>query len=951
MKTINLKQLTLIFISLFFGTNQLMSQTIISGTITDQESKEGLMGVSIMVEDKVTGTVTDLDGYFSIITNERPPFNLDFSMLGFESRTVNIITSGQEVNLEMSPQIIKSEEVVVAASRVEESIMKAPVTIEKLGLQEIRSSGSFDAYSGLANLKGVQMNTSSLTFSSINTRGFADVQNFRFIQLLDGVEMNSPGLNYPSGTIAAPSDIDVLSMELVPGAGSALYGANAFNGMLLMNTKNPFYYQGLSAEIKGGITMQGAGGIQPFGEVGFRYAHAFNDKFAFKITGSALAVHDWVANDESYHVTNDVILTGAPILSADDPNFQAVHRYGDEVAVPVFLGDTTMNINRTGIAERDIIDYNQQLFKANAALHYRISENVELIYDFRFLHTDAVLRHTTIYPLKDLQQYVHKLELRNNATFFRAYYSMENAGNSSYLLGTGAYIQEGLKSSADWSADYSAAYRGQVPGVDAQDHTVARAYADSDIPGRNSDLFQTLRANTLANPDLLTGGSKLVDRTSFIHAEGNYDFTPIWDIVSFQLGGSFRRYNLVSEGHLFNDGADGFNKPIGIMEYGAYLQASKTLFKDILTLRASARVDKNQNFKLRVTPRASAVVSFGKERKHNIRFSYQTGFRNPASQETYIALDLGQVILLGGVEDNINNYTYTLLSDNPLTGASAGTTVNGADIVNGLVTLSSFGAFSLTNDPNVLVASNISRLEQEKITSFDFGYKALIGKRIYLDLNGYYNIYDDFVTRVLAFSPETFRAYSVYTNIDDQIISYGGSIGLDISLPKKFNIGANYTFTTFDASTAEQNNPEFLPSFNTPQHRANFSFSNLDVWKGLGFNIKYRWSDSYLWQSPFGQNTIESYHVLDAAITYKMKKIGTLFKIGGTNLLNQEYRQIYGGPNIGSQFYVGITYDPLMYKGYFKRKKGGGKKDKKDKNKKDKDKGKDGNGTPGHTRF
>lgn len=950
MKTINLTRLALILISLLFGTKQLMSQTIISGTITDQENKEGLMGVSIMVEDKVTGTVTDLDGYFSIITSERPPFNLEFSMLGFEGRTVKIITSGQEVNLEMSEQTIKSAEVVVAASRVEESIMKAPVTIEKLGLQEIRSSGSFDAYSGLANLKGVQMNTSSLTFSSINTRGFADVQNFRFVQLLDGVEMNSPGLNYPSGTIAAPSDIDVLSMELVPGAGSALYGANAFNGMLLMNTKNPFYYQGLSAEIKGGITMQDAAGIRPFGEVGFRYAHAFKDKFAFKIVGSAMSVYDWVADDESYHMTNDVVLRGSPVLDADDPNFQAVHRYGDEVSVPVFLGDTIININRTGIAERDILDYNQQLFKANAALHYRVSENIELIYDFRFLHADAILRHTTIYPLKDLQQQVHKLELRNHATFFRAYYSLENAGNSSYLLGTGAYIQEGLKSSADWSADYTAAYLGQVPGVTAQDHAAARVHADSDIPASDSDLFQTLRTNTLTNPDLLTGGSKLVDRTSFVHAEGNYDFTPIWDVVSFQLGGSFRRYNLVSEGHLFNDGANGFNKPIGIMEYGAYLQASKSLFKDILTLRASARMDKNQNFKLRVTPRASAVVSFGKERKHNIRFSYQTGFRNPASQETYIALDLGQAILLGGVDDNINNYNYTLASDNPLTGAPSGTTIAGTDIVDGLVTLESFGLFSATGNPAALALSNISRLEQEKITSFDFGYKALIGDRVYLDLNGYYNIYDDFVTRVLAFSPQAFRAYSLYTNIDDQIVSYGGSVGVDVALPKKFNIGANYTFTNFDASTAESNNPEFLPSFNTPQHRANVTFSNMDVWKGLGFNIKYRWSDSYLWQSPFGQNTIQSYHVLDAAITYKMKQIGTLFKIGGTNLMNQEYRQIYGGPNVGTQLYVAITYDPLIYKGYFKRKKGGGKKDKKDKKDKN-DKNEDDNGTPGHTRF
>ncbi|MEO1654743.1 MAG: carboxypeptidase-like regulatory domain-containing protein, partial [Bacteroidota bacterium] len=259
------------------------AQSTIKGKLTDQESGEPLIGVAIVVKGKLTGTTTDANGEFTLQTNSTPPFTIIISSLGYVSQEVEIASANQEVNVALAPSAVKMDQMVITASKVEESIMEAPVSVEKLEIAELRNTPSFDLYDAIGNLKGVQVNNGSLTFSSVNTRGFADMQNWRFIQLIDGMEANAPGLNYPVGGNSGPANIDIASIELVPGASSALYGANAFNGLLSITTKDPFYYQGLSAYVKGGATVQEAGGTNPLFEFGARYAKAFNDKFAFKL--------------------------------------------------------------------------------------------------------------------------------------------------------------------------------------------------------------------------------------------------------------------------------------------------------------------------------------------------------------------------------------------------------------------------------------------------------------------------------------------------------------------------------------------------------------------------------------------------------------------------------------------------------------------------------------------
>lgn len=888
------------------GTAWAQSRVQVTGTVLDEVTGERLVGANVRIKDRLVGAVTNNQGVFNLDTEATLPFTLVISYIGYRPSEVEINQSRQEVNVRLDPDVTVGNEVVVAASRVEESYLESPVSVQQLSALELQTDPAVDAYSAIANLKGVQMSTGSLTFSSVNTRGFADMQNWRFVQLVDGMDMAPPGLNYALGSNSSVSDLDLASIELVPGPGSALYGANAFNGVLVLRTKSPFLHKGLSAYVRGGATEQTAAGTNGFVDFGARYAETFGDRFALKANVTYLSAEDWQADDRSFYISPQRVSQREQLLDTPrtDPNYDAVNVYGDEVQVPVNLGgEQPALINRSGIPEEDIIDYGVENLRLQGSLHYRLAEGVEAFYDYRYMTGDAILRHTTIYPLVNFQQQLHKLEVAGNTFFLRGYYSQEDAKDSYAMLVTGRFIQEGLKPSELWAAEYGAAFRGEVSGVEAESHAAARAYADRDIPGPNSEIFQTLRDATLSNSDISTGGSKFVDKTAMWHLEGNYNLSSYLDVVDVQVGANFRQYILDSEGQLFNDGPLGFDDPIPVNEYGAYTQAALPLVNDRLKLAGSIRYDKNENFDARFTPRGSAVFVLGPDREHALRVSGQTGFRNPAAQETYIALDIGAAILLGGVEDNIENYSVQ---------APDGSIIDGRTLHEGLVTLPSFQQFAATGDPTVLEPANLAFLEQERISTLEFGYRGRLGARLLVDVNYYHNWYNDFVSRVTTVSPQAGRAFAVYTNIDQQITSQGAGADIEYVLPGNYRLGGSYSYAWFDAEEAVDENPGFLPSFNTPEHRFNLSFGNRDAYRGFGFSVKYRWSDEYFWQSPFGVGLIDSYSVLDVALLYEVSEIGARLKVGAANLLDESYRQVYGGPEVGSQYYLGLTFDNIV---------------------------------------
>jgi len=246
--------LTSLLLFLSFSFSAFGQGTTVSGTITESSTEDPLAGVNILVKGTVQGTITNISGNFNLSVSNSPPITLVVSYIGFKTQELEISENNtSNLSLQMEEQTLLGQEIVVSASRVEESILRSPVTIEKMDILAIKETASTSFYDAIANLKGVDYSAQGLIHKTINTRGFAANGNTRFVQLIDGIDNQAPGLNFPVGNIVGISDMDLESAELIPGAASALYGPNALNGILLLNSKSPFEYQGLSASTKTGV--------------------------------------------------------------------------------------------------------------------------------------------------------------------------------------------------------------------------------------------------------------------------------------------------------------------------------------------------------------------------------------------------------------------------------------------------------------------------------------------------------------------------------------------------------------------------------------------------------------------------------------------------------------------------------------------------------------------------
>jgi outer membrane receptor protein involved in Fe transport len=905
------------------------AQTTITGNVVDQNN-EPVPGANVVIVGKAIGAISDFDGNFTLQTSETPPFQLRISSIGYSDEVAEITSNNQNITIVISEAQTILDEIVLSASRTPERLFESPVSVERFGLKEIQNTASASFYGGLENLKGVDINTNSLTFQSINTRGFASFANTRFMQLVDGMDNSSPALNFVMGNLVGMNDLDVLSVEILPGASSALYGANAFNGILFMRSKSPFDFQGISTYFKTGITSQEAAGDNDYHDVGIRAAHAFNDKFAVKASLSFMQGTDW-------HAVNEEDLNN-PGATRVNPGYDGLNIYGDEVSTVLnfdALGGLPSGtvgsalVSRTGYAERDLNSYEAESVKFDGAVHFRpFANDVEIIYNYRIGMGSTIYQGANRYYIDNFSMQQQKLEIKNDNFFIRAYKTNEDAGDSYDTRFAAINVNRIWKrdapnpddpSEASWFGDYAATYIGAKLGVgtgvqldDATAHAAARAAADQGrlIPG--TPEFQTAFNSVIANGDLTTG-ARFIDNTKLRHVEANYNFSHLTkDFADIQIGGSYREYELNSGGTIFTD-ADG---PIPYEEYGLYTQIQKKFLDERFKFTGSVRYDKNELFEGFVSPRASLTYTAGDNRNHNFRGSFQTGFRNPTTQDLYIGLNAGRALLVGAAEDNLDRYVVNV----PV--STNGAAIVGSDMVTMVGRAAYENAFSQSSvEAGAPVAVNTALVKPEKVTALELGYRGQIGK-VVVDISGYYNDYEDFISQKIVLSPKygqagdgalsllalqnlDFQPFNAYTNSLADITSYGVTAGIEARVLGNFDFGVNYTFSDFDFDQASD--PDFQPQFNTPKHKVKASFGNTELFKNFGFNINYRWTDEFLWQNSFATGQIPSFSVLDAQINLAVPGIKSVFKVGAANLLGDEYTTAVGTGFIGSQYYLSWT--------------------------------------------
>ena len=950
----------LFILSLFFCSIT-FAQSTITGTVTDSNNVP-ISGANVKVKGENASTISDADGKFSLKTTKKPPFSLDISSVGFSSQNVAVTANNQNVTVTLAGEDMKLDEIVVSASRAPERVRESPVTIERMSAKDIKKSASPNFYDGLENLKEVHMNTSSLSFKSINTRGFATVANTRFMQLVDGMDNSSPLLNFVLGNLIGVSELDVANVELLPGASSALYGANAFNGILFMNSKSPFTNQGITAYAKYGNTNQKAAGSNAYYDYGIRAAHAFTPWFAGKANFTFLKGTDWWAtNYDSRDPKN-------PLATRDDVNYDGVNVYGDEASTNIkSVGQSLAalglvpaaavnllpdyNVSRTGYKEVELTDNIVKNAKADMSLHFKpwkAHQETEFIWQSKFGIGNTVYQGANRYYLNGFFMQQHKLEVKGKNFFVRGYTTTEDGGKSYDMLFTGLNINRQWKADRTWFGEYAGQFITSTLGgaTTEQAHIAARAKADTNrlLPGTAG--FNEAFKKVTSDADVLTG-SKLQDNSRIYHSDANYNFKDMIDFADIQVGGSYRLYELNSGGRIYTDK----DSQINYTDYGFYTQVQKKLLEDRLKFTGSVRYDKSKNFDGNFSPRVSLVYSAGADKNHNFRGSFQSGFRNPTTQDQYIGFNVGSAVLVGSAPDNLTRYTETL----PVTGATgqfyaggATAVLTGVEAYNNSYTLASvraFGAFAIANPGNtpgaaaLLKKSQAKSVQPETVKAVELGYRGQL-KGFNIDLNGYYNTYNKFIGNLTVVSPlygkvsETFdflagaptyatnpavqtlqaissgntRAYQLYTNTDNEIKSIGFGAGVSKKVYKDFELSANYNYAEFDFD--QEKDPSFEASFNTPKQRVKGSISNDKLFKNFGFNVSARWNSEYKWESNFADGMIEAATVLDAQINYTVPAMKSTFKIGAANLGGKEYTQVYGAGAIGQQYFASWTINP-----------------------------------------
>jgi len=942
-------QYLLIIALLFFGFG-INAQTIVKGTVKDAASADVVIGANVVIEGTTVGTISDWDGSFEFMPDRSVPFNIVVSYIGYEDQIIEIIDDSKIKILLVESSNIMTE-VVVKGSRISEENKKSPLTVESLDILAIKETPAASFYEGLGSLKGVDMTTASMGFQVINTRGFNSTSPVRSLQIIDGVDNQAPGLNFSLGNFLGSSELDVLKVDIIVGASSAFYGPNAFNGVISMQTKNPFFQKGLSGLVKvGERNMTNAG---------FRYADALKNKdghdvFAFKINAMYFSANDWEATNYT------------PVFDSrtgeDNPGrFDGVNIYGDEYR-SVFdqLGANPWNqdsknigiYHRTGYREEDLLNYDTKNLKTNLSLNYRLKpskeyESPELILSSSYSNGTTIYQGENRFALKNIQFFQSKIELtKKDKYFLRAYVTKDDAGDTYDPYFTALLLQQASKTDIQWNSAYINNWkRNIIPRMDAAGYPQLTIQTDENgdivtdangIPIFTFDnealdiwnsefqdsLFQWQAESeafaNIANPStedftndfyepgtdrfdeqfnrIVTtpsgdpsGGSLIIDRSALYHVHGEYKFEP--EYVNFiKVGSNARLYRPNSEGTIFIDST---GVTISNFEYGLYA-GSEVNVQENMRLSATLRMDKNQNFDYLFSPAASLVYTPNKTTFY--RLSLSSAIRNPTLSDQYLDFNVGPAILRGNLE--------------------------GRD---SLVTVDSYidfleNIFAPADQRSELEYFNIAPIQPEKVKTIELGYRATLFEKLYVDAGYYFSVYDDFIGFNIGVDPAFFQgipigaqAYRYSANSLNRVTTQGFSIGLNYFVGQYFKVNGNYSWNRLNT---EIDDP-IIPAFNTPEHKFNLGFSGRDMpflSKGnknkFGFNINYKWIQGFIFEgSPQFTGTIEDYGLLDAQINYKLDKLNVTFKLGASNVLNNFVFQTYGGPRVGRMAYASLLYE------------------------------------------
>ena len=814
----------------------------VTGKVTRADDGAALAGVMVGVRGPGTTAVTNTQGRYVLDRVPIGTYTLVFRWLGYKPTEVSVtVTAGgtetADAKLESQP-IALNDLIVTTASKAPERATQAPAAISVIDARTLQTTSiTGQAPLALAAVPGVDLAQNGVNDFNVNTRGFNSSLNRRVLVLIDGRDVATGFLgNQEWNALAVPTE-DIGTMELVRGPGSALYGANAYAGVLNIKTPAAREVVGTKLSVGGGQLSTAKADLRHAGLLyGGRFGYRVNVGYYRSDTWSrSRTLADGTALRTEYTPATDSLAFRSICSSCSRREIRALNGQTAAPGTGVLTGDRDPVKSTYGSARLDYYTANGDV--ATGEFGMALAEN-----------ETAVTGIGRVQITKSIRPYT-RFNYAAKSFDVMAYWNGRNTEEPQYSLASGAGLEE------------------------------------------RSDIF---------------------------HIEGQQKNTFSGDKGRFVLGGSFRKYNINTQRTLINrpddDRSDNYYALFSQLEYK---------LSGVTKLVLAGRYDLGGLITAQFSPKAAIVYT--PTDRHSFRFTFNKAFQTPNYSEFFLNVAAGAPANFTALE--------TGLRANPQLGPLlAGVPVG--------------QLFDNTAAVPVRARGN-NKLQVEKNTGIEVGYRGDLTDRFYLSVEAYLNVLKDFVTDLLPGANPTFAPWTAPTAVPaaaraavqsavrgallgnpatatagrgltrqedgktavvlsyanaGKATQYGFEFAAGLQLADEIRADANLTIFRFDIND-QLAGDQLLP--NTPSAKGNIAVTYAGR-SGLDVGLNFRAVKGYDWAAGVFAGWIEPLNTIDANAGYAINNNLRVY-LAANNLFDQQRYSIFGGSVNGRRILGGLT--------------------------------------------
>lgn len=515
--------LQLLFTLLILTTGLTISaQNSISGNIADS-SGDPLIGASITISGTTIGTITDIDGNYSITSDIDFPWDLTVSYIGYKTQNITATGAGNQAIIKLEAGVTLGDDIVISASKRAEKVTDAVASVSVLSAERIAAIPiNSDATELIRNIAGVNIVKSGTQYSNVELRGPVTVNESNTLVMRDYAPLTDVSTKRVNSAIASVNSIDLARVEVVRGPAGALYGPNVTSGIVHYISKDPFKYTGTDVLV--------GFGEQNIQQYALRHAGNINNKFGYKILGSYQKSTDFALAEED--LVNNV---GNPTIRVKN------------------------NVTQGGKVFENVSNTDQDLFQWNVTgqLDYRFNDKTSITYVGSLARQRENFRNQTAHQMfgRQLQQHQIRFTAGNLFVSLLRKNQMGNVDKDGNVReGTADYVFNfaydgrpdadgnlvagdiGDNIYNDLAAQYSLDINDKIDAVVGVDYKNVEGLIDPRVYGINSgnNEFNVLGAYASVNYD--------VSEAISINAAARVDNYDAYDATAFspRIGGVYK---------------------------------------------------------------------------------------------------------------------------------------------------------------------------------------------------------------------------------------------------------------------------------------------------------------------------------------------------------------------------------------------------------------------------